>query len=145
MTGVQTCALPISDVSYDMIGIMKAPYGLNNSNFTKSSIYTSNTFSQVLKANVSITYTVGELVTGANSGALGKVVFANSSQVYLIGDKHFANGENIISSNGSVSTLDVKSRPNVYSKDQLPMYIQNINSITRSNTQTESYTIVVQF
>ena len=128
-----------------MIGILKKPYNLNNSTFAKGNIYTDDTFSQVLIANVSLTYSVGELVTGATSGCLGKVVFSNNSQVHLVGDKKFANGENIIASNGAVTTLDIKSRAQVYSKDLLPMYIQNINSITRSNTQSESYTIIVQF
>ena len=135
----------VSNVSYDMIGILKKPYYLDNVTFAKGSIYTDDTFSQVLVANVSLTYSVGELVTGATSGCLGKVVFANSSQVELVGDKKFANGENLIASNGAVSTLDIKSRAQVYSKDLLPIYIQNINSITRSNTQTESYTVIVQF
>ena len=134
-----------SNVAYDMIGILKNPYSSNNTTFAKGSRYTSNTFSQVLKANVSLTFTTGEFVTGANSGALGKVVFSNSTIVYLIGDKYFQNGENIIAANGAITSLVVNFRQQVYSKDLIPMYIQNINSINRLDTQSESYSLIIQF
>lgn len=134
-----------SNVAYDMIGVLKNPYISNNTTFAKGDRYTSNTFNQLLVANVSLTYTIGEEVTGANSGALGKVVFSNSTIVYLIGDKNFQNGENITAANGAVSSLIISSRPNVYSKDLIPMYIQNINNINRLDTQSESYSLIVQF
>lgn len=134
-----------SNVSYDMIGIVKNPYFSNNTSFAKGDRYTSNTFSQILKANTNLTFSTGEYVTGANSGALGKVVFSNSTMVYLIGDKYFQNGENIIAANGSTAVLLINSHPQVYSKDISPMYIQNINSINRLDTQSESYSLIIQF
>lgn len=134
-----------SNVSYDMIGVLKNPYYSNNTSFAKGNRYTSNTFSQVLKANVSLTFTTGEYVSGSNSGALGKVVFSNSTMVYLVGDKYFENGENIIAANGSVTSLIINSYPQIYSKDITPMYIQNINSINRLDTQSESYSLIIQF
>lgn len=134
-----------SNVSYNMIGVLKNPYYSNNSTFAKGDRYTSNTFSQVLDGSVSLTFQLGERVVGANSGAAGKVVFANSSTVYLIGDKYFINGETIVAANGATTSLVINSRPDVYSKDLLPMYIQNINSINRLDTQSESYSLIIQF
>ena len=91
-SNTQSNTIVTSNVSYDMIGILKNPYISNTVNFSKGDRYTSNTFSQVLKANVSLTFSAGEYVSGANSGALGKVVFSNSIMVYLIGDKYFQIG-----------------------------------------------------
>ena len=65
--------------------------------------------------------------------------------VYLIGDKYFQNGENIIASNGATTTLLINSHPQIYSKDISPMYIQNINSINRLDTQSESFSLIIQF
>ena len=134
-----------SNVAYDMIGILKNPYVSNNTSFAKGDRYTSNTFNQVLKANVGLTFTTGELVTGANSGALGKVVFSNATMIYLIGDKYFQNGESVIAANGATTALVINTHPQVYSKDLIPMYIQNINSINRLDTQSESYSLIIQF
>ena len=134
-----------SGVDYDMIGILKNPYYSNTTTFAKNGRYSANTFSQILEANVSLQFSIGEEVTGATSNALGKVVFSNTTMVYLIGDKHFANGENLIAANGSTTTLNIISRPDVYSKDLLPIYIQNINSIERLDTQSESYSLIIQF
>lgn len=134
-----------SNVAYDMIGILKNPYISNTTNFTKNGRYSANTFSQLLEANVSLEFSIGEEVSGANSGAIGKVVFSNSTIVYLVGDKEFQDGENIIAANGVTTTLDISTRPDLYTKDLLPMYIQNINSINRLDTQSESYSLIIQF
>jgi hypothetical protein len=139
------------DISYDIIGIVKNPYNLNSVtspsySFTKGSLYGNTAFSQVTVANVSITFSVDEEVRGATSGAVGKVVFANSSQVYIIGDKYFRD-ETLIAANGSTTFMTVNAYPAVYSKDLYPLYVQNINTIQRplSNNQTESFNLLIQF
>ena len=65
--------------------------------------------------------------------------------VYLIGDKDFDDGENIIAANGATTALVINTHPSVYSKDLSAMYIQNINSINRLDTQSESYSLIIQF
>ena len=135
-----------SNTVYNKIGILKNPYVLNANN-TKGSRYSSNTFNQVLQANVSSGYvfSVGESVTGNTSGAKGTVVFSNSTVLQITGDKNFSNGEYIANSSGSsVGTININSLGNIYAKDILPLYYENINNITRSNTQSESFKIIIQ-
>lgn len=135
-----------SNTVYNKIGIIKNPYTLNANN-TKGSIYTVNTFSQVLKANVnpSNTFAVGTTLIGANSGARGVVVFSNSTQVFLAGDKSFSNGEFIGNSSfSSITQITINDLGDVYAKEITPLYIQNINNVNRSNTQNESYKIIIQ-
>jgi hypothetical protein len=136
----------ITDTLYNKIGIIKDPYSLTNTG-SKGSLYTSNTFSQVLKANVNPTFTFsnGETVTGVNSGSKGVVVFSNSSTLYLVGDKSFADGELIANNNGDVVTsILINTLGDVYSKDITPLYTQNINNVTRSDSQSESFKIIIQ-
>ena len=109
--------------------------------------YYVNTFSQVLKGNVSpsFTFTKGETVTGLTSGSKGTVVFSNSSQVYLTGDKSFITGEAIANSAGyNVTSMTINTLGSIYTNDLKPLYVQNINNVNRSNTQTESFKIVIQ-
>jgi hypothetical protein len=60
-----------SNVVYNKIGIIKNPYSLNANN-TKGNKFTSNTFSQLLKANVSspTVFANGDYVVGNTSGAI---------------------------------------------------------------------------
>ena len=133
-----------SNTTYNKIGIIKKPYTINT-NGTKGSLYVSNTFSSLLKANVYYTFTEGETITGVTSGAHGIVVFANSSQVFLTGDKDFTDGEYVANSSGSiVTTITINTRGDIYTKDIRPLYVQNINNVNRSNTQTESFKLVFQ-
>lgn len=135
-----------SDILYNKIGILKNPYTLNANN-TKGSLYTSNTFSSLLKANVSsnAVFDVGDTVIGQTSNALGIVAFSNSTVVHLVGDKKFSNSETVVSSNGAVSTtLSINTLGNIYTKDLIPIYIKNVSNIERSNTQTETFKIVIQ-
>jgi hypothetical protein len=133
-----------SNAVYNKIGIIKNPYSLQ-ANTEKGNRYSANTFDQLLKANVTSTYTLGETVIGETSGAKGVVVFSNSTQLYMVGDKHFANGEyigNTTVSNSSIITIN--SLGDLYSKDLSPLYVQNINNLNRSDISTESYKIVIQ-
>lgn len=135
-----------SNVVYNKIGIIKAPYSLTANN-TKGSPYTANTFDQTFFANVtpSYTFTYGETVKGVNSGAQGIVVFSNSSVVKLVGDKNFIDGEFVSNTNGNtVTAITINSLGDIYTKDLKPIYIQNINNVNRSNNQSENFKLIIQ-
>jgi hypothetical protein len=146
-TDTQSNTIVTSNTLFNKIGILKNPYNLQ-ANGTKSSIrYTSNTFSQVLKANVSpsYTFTVGETVTGLTSKSKGTVVFSNSSVVYLTGDKSFSNGESVSNTGGSsVTAITINTLGSIYATDIKPLYVQNINNVNRSDTQTETFKLVIK-
>lgn len=135
-------------VTYNKIGIVKNPYSINATSGGKTSTpYTSNTYISILEANVSpaTTFTVGDTVTGQTTSALGTVAFSNSTTLYLTGDKYFANNETIVSSNGSQSaTLVINTRGNIYTKDLVPLYIQNINNVSRLSGRTETFKLIIQ-
>lgn len=138
----------ITNVTYNKIGLIKNPYTLNANGSKGSTAVTSNTFNQLLKANVfmSSAFTVGTTVVGSTSKSLGTVAFANTSTVYLTGDKYFVNNEIITSTSNSLlfSTININTSGDIYSKDLLPLYIQNITNVTRSNTQSESFKLIIQ-
>lgn len=135
-----------SNVVYNQIGLIENPYSLGANN-TKGTYYNSNTFRQTTVANVSPSYTFsyGEVIKGANSGSRATVVFSNSSVVYFVGDKDFIDGEYVANtSNVNVTTISISNTASLYSKDIKPLYVQNINNVNRSNTQTESFKIIIQ-
>jgi CBS domain containing-hemolysin-like protein len=136
---------------------MKNPYGLtatanttttNRTVIQKSTAYSSNTFSAVIRANVNPTstiFTVGDTVVGQVSGALGTVAFSNATTVSLTGDKYFSNNERIVSSSGLISAnIIINTFGNIYTKDISPIYVQNITNVTRSNTQAESFKLIIK-
>lgn len=133
-----------ANVSYNKIGIVKNPYALNANN-TKGSAFSSNTFSQVLKANVSpsTTFVNAAAIVGNTSGANGLVAFSNSSVVYIVGDKDFSNGELVISANSSAN-ITITSLGDIYTKDLNALYVQNLDDITRTSSQTETYKVIIK-
>lgn len=140
-----------SNTLYNKIGILKNPSSLVSNTTTgaiqKGSRYTSNTFNQVLVANItpSYTFSLGETVKGLSSGALGSVVFSNTTQVHLSGDKYFIENEGVANSSGiAVGNISIVSVGSIYQKDIKPIYIENINNINRSNTQTETYKLTIE-
>jgi hypothetical protein len=142
--------IPI-ETSYNKIGLIKNPYSIvaNSSGVYKGSIYKSNTYNQLTTGDIYPPYTFSNnaQIIGETSGGLGIVVYqANDSTISFVGDYKFIDGENIIdgSTGVSVTRLGISKRPDVYLKDQYPLYVQNINNVERSNTQTESYRLLVQ-
>ena len=146
-TGSQSNTIVTANVLYNKVGLLKNPYYLNVDG-TKGNAYFVNTFSQVLKGDLtsaSGTFTVEDQVVGNTTGSIGTVIFANSSQVYLVGDKTFTDGEYIVSANGKVSAaLSINTLGDIYVKDNKPLYVQNINNINRSGDQTESFKLIIQ-
>jgi hypothetical protein len=135
-----------SNTVYNKIGIIKNPHILE-SNGTKGARYSSNTYNQTIVANVSpsFVFTTSEVVTGSNSGAKGIVVFSNTSQVILVGDKNFEDGELLANSSGSlVTSIAIQSIGDIYTKDVKPLYVQNINNVNRLDNQTESFKLVIK-
>lgn len=146
----ENTTIPTQNIVYDTVGILKNPYFANNSNTLRiktTDRFWSNTMSQLTKGTVSLTFSVGERVTGNTSGAIGEVVFANSSQVYITGDKYFINEEYIVAANGVSTRYNITAQPQIYTKDIVPLYVQYINTIERpiENTQTESFNLLLQF
>ena len=142
--------IPTANLVYNKIGIIKNPYAISANISTgivsKGSTYTSNTFNNLLKATTTTTFTVGETLIGANSGARGVVVFSNSTAVHLAGDKNFINGEYVTNSTSTsnIAAITITSSGSIYTKDIMPLYVQNINNVNRSNTQIESFKINIQ-
>jgi hypothetical protein len=136
-----------ANVTYNKIGLIKNPYGLIANNQSKGSRYSSNTFSQIQISDCSPSYSfsVGDVVIGANSNARAIVVWSNNSTVHYVGDKYFIDGENIKNSNGTVITsFSIRDRGDIFVEDLYPMYIQNINNTVRSNTQSEIFRLVLK-
>ena len=132
---------------YNKIGLIKNPYILNTDGTKGSNAFNSSTFDQTLTATLSPTISIaaGTIVYGQNSGSIGTVVFSNTSLIKLTGDKSFINGENITNANGSIITqLNINTLGSIYAKDIKPLYVQNISNVSRANSQTETYKLIVQ-
>lgn len=143
--------IPVSNTLYNKIGILKNPYSLVsnvvNGTIEKGARYSSNTFNQIMVANISPShvFALGEQVTGVNSHSVGTVVFSNTSQVHLTGDKYFIDSEGIANNSGSVvGNIAIVSVGSIYQKDIKPIYVENINNINRANTQTETYKLTIE-
>lgn len=150
-SNTESLTIPTANVLYNKIGIIKNPYELSTTvrygTVNKGEKFVANTFNQLLIANVtsSALFTPGDFVTGVKSKARGTVVFSNTTQVYLSGDKSFINNEKIANSSGSVvCNIAIQSVGDLYTKDLKPIYIDNINNVNRSNTQTEVYKLTVE-
>jgi len=136
-----------SNVTYNKIGLVKNPYALIANNQSKGSRYSSNTFSQIGIATCSpaYTFTNTDVIIGATSNARATIVWSNGSVAHFVGDKYFVDGEYIKNSNGAVVTsFALQDRGDIFSQDIYTMYIQNINNTVRSNTQSETFRLVIK-
>jgi len=143
--------IPTANIVYNKIGMVKNPYTLVSNtadgSASKGSIYNAATFDNLYVVNVSpsYTFTKGETIIGANSGSRGVVVFSNSSQAYITCDQTFIDGEYVANTAGTnLTTIAIQTTPDIYTKDLKPIYVENINNINRSNTQTESYKLIIE-
>jgi len=133
-----------TEIQYNKIGIIKNPYKIL-SNTAIGARTSANTFSQVLKATVSPSkiYNVGDKITSSNTNAVGTVAFSNSTVLYLSGDKYFADGDTV--SNGTVSTIiSINTIGDLYAKNIVPLYIQNVSNVQRANNRTESFRLIIK-
>ena len=139
-----------TNLTYDRIGIIRNVYGLqqDGSGSNNDVLVNSNTINQVLQANINPTgviFNVGDLVTGQNSGAHGLVVFSNSTVLHLCGDKYFSNNETVVSSDGILTTsIKINTFGDAYVTDVYPLYVQNIDNVTRANTQSETFKLIIE-
>lgn len=140
-----------ANVTYNKIGIVKDPFTIESNTAsgetTKGPRFTGAAYNQLLKANVSPSYifSPGEVVVGSDSKAMGTVVFSNSTQVFLSGDKHFIEGEYISNTAGiDLSRIFINTVGSIYTKDLVPLYIENINNVKRANNQTETYKLTIE-
>lgn len=132
------------NILYNKIGLLVNPYALTSNN-TKGEAYIANTFEATLQANVtgSVTYSVGETITGNTSKAKGVVAFSNSTVLHMVGDKDFSNGE-VVSNGSTQTTITINTLGDIYTKDIYPLYVQNIDNIQRANGQIEEFKIILQ-
>jgi hypothetical protein len=134
-------------IQYNKIGIIKNPYQLYANGAKSNTQFTGAVFSQVMECDVSnpVVYTIGDRVYGNTSNAYGIVAYSNTTKLYVTGDKTFIDGEYVFSSNGVLNTeVDIVSKGDIYAKSLKPLYVQNINNVNRSNTQTESFKLIIQ-
>lgn len=137
-----------SSAVYNKIGIVKNPYYIYANGAKGATRYTSNTFNNVVKATISPSpaTSFSTIVQGGSSNAKATVVSSNSSTVYLVGDQTFQTGEGLYNSDGvyvtNISTISTIS--NVYTKDLKPLYVKNINNIIRSDSQTETFKLIIE-
>lgn len=141
------------NIVFNKIGILKDPYGLYANGTKSNTAFTNSVFNQVLKADLAdgVNFSVGDTVTGNTTNSVGTVAYCNAASkiVYLTGDKSFLNGEYIFSSDNTLyTTIDLETpgttKGSIYAKDIKPLYIQNINNVNRSNTQTESFKLIIE-
>ena len=61
------------------------------------------------------------------------------------GDKTFINGESIVSQNtGSSAELLINTRGDIYAKGIEPLYVQFLADVQRSNSQNETYKLIIE-
>lgn len=136
-----------SNVVYNKIGLIKNPYSLVANNQSKGSRYSSNTFSQIEIATCTPSYAFSnaEVIIGANSHARATVVWSNGSTVHFVGDKYFIDGESVYNGNNQlVTSIAIQDRGDIFVEDLYPLYVQNINNVERSNTQSETFRLVIK-
>lgn len=140
-----------ANLTFNKIGIIKDPYELYGVGEKGAVQFSSNTFDQIFKADLNedlseaTVFEKDSYVIGETSGAKGKVLFCNTSQVYLVGDKHFINNEIIVEENGNVNTnINITHRGDIYAKDFRPLYVENVNDIERSDEQSETFKIIIR-
>lgn len=138
-----------ANLTYNKIGVIKDPYELYGLGEKGTVQFSSNTFDQIFKADLNPDIGSGldkdSIVVGQTSGAKGKVVFCNTSQIYLVGDKHFVNNEVIEHVGSSVTTnINITHRGDIYAKDFRPLYVENVNDIERADDQSETFKIIIR-
>lgn len=133
---------------YNKIGLIKNPYYISQSTRNKTTAYSSNTFSSVLRANLdfgSSIFSTGDIVIGANTGSRGTVAFCNSTVVCLTGDKRFTNERIVSTNNSSLSAnITINTVGDIFTKDIAPLYVQNISNVIRSGNQAESFKLIIK-
>jgi hypothetical protein len=144
--------IPIN-VKYNKIGLIKNPSTLTLT-AEKGGAYTANTFNSLINAALTSNgtpspFTVGDILTGQTSGAKAKIAAIENvegTSIKLVGDKNFIDTETVIdsSNNSSTMTTEYSSIKDIYTKDLYPMYFQNIEATERSNSQIESFKIIIQ-
>lgn len=135
------------NILYNKVGIIKNPYGIYANGAKSNTPYTATTFNQCLEATLlnPVQFTVGDRVYGNTSNAFAIVAFANTSYIKVVGDKTFVNGEFVFSSDNALSSeINIIDNGSIYAKDVKPLYVQDINNVNRSNSQTESFKLIIE-
>jgi hypothetical protein len=133
-----------TEVSYRRYGILKNP-----NRFDDNAPFSANTFSNVIKITTSpATYFEnGEKLVGQESEAEGYVAFSNASTTFLIGDKSFANAENIrsVSSNVVTAIASISTYGDIRAGTSEILYLNNTVKVNRANNASETLKIIYKF
>ncbi len=136
--------IPSDNLLYNKIGILKNPCILTETG-NKGTQFFNKTYSNLLVANVQYTFEKGQTIYGANTDSRGYILFANSTQIWMVGDKTFETGETLKNANGTLQgRINIVTKGDIYTKDITPLYAQNINNIERNSKQSESYKLILQ-
>jgi hypothetical protein len=135
-----------TNLTYTRVGIIRNPHAVTNTGARSASRYSNATFNQLMMANISpsVSYSLGDVLTGETSGSVATVVTANSTVISMVGDKTFSNGEYVTTNSGIRTVISINKRGDVYHRDLTPIYVQNINDAIRSNTETETYKLLIR-
>lgn len=130
-----------ASVSFRRYGVMKNP-----KDFTGAK-YEANTFSNVMTITTSpaLTFKVGEHVTTGTTLSEADVIASNSTATLLIGDKTFANSENIFAANGFSVTINSVKQGDINPATAEILYINNTSPVTRTATGNETVKILFKF
>lgn len=137
-----------TEFTYNKIGLLDNPYMINNTTGGKQEFpYVSNTFSAV--ANTvpldGTVFPVGAVLTGTVTNTTVIVAFSNSTSLLLTGDKTLSESDTLVSADGSLSTqISINTLGDIFTKDIRPIYVQNFSDVTRSNTTSEMYKLIIQ-
>lgn len=126
-----------TESSYRRYGVIKNPMTFANNKVK----FTGTTFSNVMEISTSpaIVFSVGETITSNDSITTAYVISSNTTVTRLVGEKTFADGEQIVAANGvatGISSIITPGDIDPTSPDIL--YINNSTPIPRSNTTNET-------
>ena len=143
LSGSESGGIFVSN-DYRIIGLIRDPLLLNGSVATNT-IYDMTTVLTITGA--SGTFTADEVLTGSVSGATGNLVsYRSNTTLSVVGQfVPYRVGETITgATSGKTATISVVTEPALKKFTGKALYIDNRNSITRSEDQTEEIKMIIK-
>jgi hypothetical protein len=128
---------------FRQIGLIESPLEISGQKATKN-VYDCRT--KMILSNIQGSFSMDDVVEGSQSKATATIVNIDGSTVWLSDvSGTFVAGEAIVSSNGAQGAIDSIDKPDfdIYSGSML--YIANFGRVTRTNTQTEAFDVIIEF
>jgi hypothetical protein len=143
---------PVIGTQAMMIGNQTGSYAVLNTITRNGVVKQFDTFIELYKYSatlVSNTFLINEVVKQGNSSGYVHHVEGTppNISIFLSGMTQIFNiGQNITgNSSGAIATLTTQFNPEVLFGSGQVQYLENIPAVTRSNTQTETYQIIVSY